>query len=329
MSLAQDLQTNAFADLATLLKAAGDELRLSVLQALAKDSYGVLELADAFGVKQSGMSHHLKVLASAGLVETRREGNSIFYRRSALAPGNMHSQLIQALFARLDTLALQNEYCLGLERVWRDRAARSQQFFLENAAKFRAKQDLIAEFEVYRAAATELLEISPVPGRVDALEVGPGAGEFLGYLSRHFDRLTALDNSAQMLAQAKSTAAQQRLENVSFVLGDTAGLAQWPERFDCAVINMVLHHTPSPAQIFHDVSASLKPDGLLLVTELCLHDQVWAQEACGDVWLGFTPEDLDTWASNAGFRAGQSVYLALRNGFQIQLRQFFKSSTDQ
>ncbi|MCR3851041.1 metalloregulator ArsR/SmtB family transcription factor, partial [Pseudomonas aeruginosa] len=68
--------------LAALCKAAGDSLRLNVLRALANDSFGVLELAQIFAIGQSGMSHHLKVLAQAGLVATRREGNAIFYRRS-------------------------------------------------------------------------------------------------------------------------------------------------------------------------------------------------------------------------------------------------------
>ena len=69
-------------ELAALCKAGGDPLRLNVLRALANDSFGVLELAQIFGIGQSGMSHHLKVLAQAELVATRREGNAIFYRRA-------------------------------------------------------------------------------------------------------------------------------------------------------------------------------------------------------------------------------------------------------
>ena len=72
--------------LPNLLKAAGDGFRLEILRVLAQDSFGVLELCRIFEAKQSGMSHHLKVLTSAGLLSTRREGNSIFYRRSYLVP---------------------------------------------------------------------------------------------------------------------------------------------------------------------------------------------------------------------------------------------------
>ena len=73
--------------LAAFCKAIGDALRLDILRVLRNDSFGVLELAQIFAMRQSGMSHHLKVLANAGLVSTRREGNSILpmaHRRSRI-----------------------------------------------------------------------------------------------------------------------------------------------------------------------------------------------------------------------------------------------------
>ena len=308
--------------LAQLLKAAGDDLRLAILQVLARDSYGVLELSQALDVKQSGMSHHLKVLANAGLVVTRREGNTIFYRRSTLAPDDPLASLKRELFRQIDALEL--PFQAGLKLVWHERAQASRRFFLENADKFRAQQDLIASFSVYESHISELLDLSPLPGRQSVLEVGPGAGEFLPFLSARFNEVLGLDNSPQMLAQARELVDEQRLANVRLLEGDTSHLTAFANTFDCAVLNMVLHHTPSPATLFNDISLSLKMQGVLLVTELCLHDQNWTQQACGDIWLGFAPEDLQEWSSSSGLEEGQSVYFALRNGFQIQLRQFIK-----
>lgn len=65
-----------------LCKAGGDMLRLQVLRVLSRDAYSVQELCQILDVRQSGMSHHLKILAAAGLVARRREGNSLFYRRN-------------------------------------------------------------------------------------------------------------------------------------------------------------------------------------------------------------------------------------------------------
>ena len=85
---------------------------------------------------------------------------------------------------------------------------------------------------------------------------------------------------------------------------------------------MVRHHTPSPFVILMDVAACLAPAGVVLVTELCRLDEGWARENCGDLWLGFDPQELADWAQQAGLTEIASVYLAQRNGFQIQVRLF-------
>jgi hypothetical protein len=69
-----------------------------------------------------------------------------------------------------------------------------------------------------------------------------------------------------------------------------------------SVINMVLHHTPDPSRTLAEAAATLKPGGVLLITELCEHGQGWARESCGDLWLGFAPQQLQTWAAAAGLR---------------------------
>ena len=63
MSLHPAPQEQDLDSLAAFLKAAGDPLRLEVLQVLGQNSFGVLELCEIMAIKQSGMSHHLKVLA--------------------------------------------------------------------------------------------------------------------------------------------------------------------------------------------------------------------------------------------------------------------------
>lgn len=309
-----------------LLKAAGDALRLDILRVMKRDSFGVLELCQLLDTKQSGMSHHLKVLTNAGLLAPRREGNSIFYRRAYLAPGNPLQALQQQLFATLDSEPLPEALSERLKALRGERALASQHFFADNAHKFRAQQDLIASYPVYAEQVGQLLANTPIPGRHLALEVGPGEGEFLPALAQRFTQVVALDNAPTMLERAERLASEQALGNVEFILGDTRALSSHRVLADCIVVNMVLHHTPSPADILQDLSAALVPGGALLITDLCRHEQSWAREACGDLWQGFEPEDLSRWAQDAGLDEGQSVYFALRNGFQVQLRQFFRSA---
>lgn len=312
-------------ELAVFLKAAGDPLRVQILRALSQDSFGVMELAGLFNVKQSGMSHHLKLLAQAGLVATRREGNSIFYRR-ALAGLSSFAELQESLFRQVDALQFAPEIVQRLAVIRSERVASSQAFFNDNSDKFRSQQDLIASYPVYADQITELLLQVADGKRNLALEIGPGQGEFLSVLSPLYGQVTAVDINQAMLDQAAKRVDEEQLGNVRLQLlsgDDFRSLLAEP--VDLAVANMVLHHVPSPATIFENMAAVVRPGGSFLVTELCLHDQNWARAACGDVWLGFEPGELSAWAETYGFDLGKNIYFALRNGFQIQVRQFIKS----
>src|SRR5690606_5333023 len=128
------------------------------------------------------------------------------------------------------------------------------------------------------------------------------------------------------LAKARERAQQEQLDNIDFVLGDTAEAVRLKLRARLVVASMVLHHVSSPAELFQDLAELLEDGGVVLIVELCEHNQDWVRETCGDLWLGFEPEELSNWAGQAGFDNGQSLYLGLRNGFQIQIRLFHKLS---
>ncbi|WP_191830678.1 ArsR/SmtB family transcription factor [Pseudomonas fluorescens] len=313
-------------DLAALCKASGDPLRLNVLRALASDSFGVLELAQIFAIGQSGMSHHLKVLAQAGLVATRREGNAIFYRRALPDGLRLGGKLHAALLEEVDGLSLADEVQARIGQVQQRRAATSQDFFLRVEEKFRAQQDLIAGLPQYRESLLALLDKLSFAADASALEVGPGDGEFLPELARRFVRVTALDNSPTMLELARQVCHREDLANVNLQLADA--LSATDVEADCVVLNMVLHHFSAPAEALRQLANRVKAGGSLLVTELCSHDQSWAREACGDIWLGFEQDDLARWASAAGLAPGDSLYVGLRNGFQIQVRHFQRPAGD-
>jgi len=306
-----------------LCKAAGDPLRMQVLKVLQQNAYGVLELCQVFDIRQSAMSHHLKILANAGLVATRREGTTIFYRRNESHPDTDLQSLQHALFQTIDDAALDPALRTRLESINRERSVASVAFFNQNAARFEENQDLIASWADYGDSVESFLE-SSIANRNSALEVGPGYGQFLTKLSSTFAHVTALDNSAEMLEQCRGRATRQGLQNIAFTLGDTGLALQEQLRSDCVSLNMVLHHNPTPGDIINDCAQLLTDGGVLLITDLCAHDQDWVQQACGDLWLGFEPQELTRWAESAGLTEGNSLYLAQRNGFRIQLRQFVK-----
>jgi len=272
------------------------------------------------------MSHHLKVLAQAELVATRREGNAIFYRRALPDSHRLGGRLHTALLEEVDDLSLPQDVQARIAQVQQRRAATSQDFFLRVEEKFRAQQDLIAGLPQYRESLLALLDTLNFEPTASALEVGPGDGGFLPDLARRFASVTALDNSPTMLELARQVCERERLDNVNLQLADALGATD--VEADCVVLNMVLHHFSDPAQALRLLAKRVKAGGSLLVTELCSHDQGWAREACGDLWLGFEQDDLARWANAAGLAPGDSLYVGLRNGFQIQVRHFQRTAGD-
>jgi ArsR family transcriptional regulator, virulence genes transcriptional regulator len=65
---------------AAVARALGDPKRLCVLESLANGELSVGDLSSQVGCQVPNMSQHLAVLRSAGLVSTRREGNTVYYR---------------------------------------------------------------------------------------------------------------------------------------------------------------------------------------------------------------------------------------------------------
>jgi ArsR family transcriptional regulator len=71
------------AELAKVFKALADPVRLRLLNLVASGEGGevcVCDLTGAFEVTAPTISHHLKVLRQAGLIEGERRGTWVYYR---------------------------------------------------------------------------------------------------------------------------------------------------------------------------------------------------------------------------------------------------------
>ena len=302
-------------------KAAGDDLRLQILRALARDSFGVTELCEIFSTRQPAMSHHLKVLADAGLLSRRREGNSIFYRRSHFADDDSLAELFDKLMTIVDQVALSQASIKAIAKIHAQRGAASKAFFAANSAKLNEHQELIATPTLYSESLLEIVDGTSA-AKNHWLELGPGQGWLLPEMARRCDRVSAIDNSASMLDAAKTHCAEQGAENIAFICGDSNIARNSKESADLIITNMVLHHNPSPAVVISDLASSLSDNGYLLISDLMSHDQSWTIDVCGDLWLGFDTNDLHAWCRAAGLHPIASAYLSLRSGFQIQIQTY-------
>ena len=68
------------AEAAQFLRALANPHRLQVLCELAERELSVTALNARIGLSQSALSQHLKVLREDGLVATRREAQTVYYR---------------------------------------------------------------------------------------------------------------------------------------------------------------------------------------------------------------------------------------------------------
>ncbi len=67
---------------AKVFKALGDPTRLKIIELLSEGELCVCEIIPKTGKSQPATSSHLKVLYEAGLVKSRKEGLSVYYKLS-------------------------------------------------------------------------------------------------------------------------------------------------------------------------------------------------------------------------------------------------------
>ena len=78
----EPLVTAEARDLSRMFKALGDPVRLRILSLIASHEGGlccVCDITEAFEVSQPTVSHHLKTLRAAGLLDCERRGTWVYY----------------------------------------------------------------------------------------------------------------------------------------------------------------------------------------------------------------------------------------------------------
>lgn len=82
---------------ARIFKAFCDENRLTILQLLADGEMCACKLQEALSIGQSTLSHHMRILCDAGVVDARRDGKWMHYsinRESSRAAVALLSEIL-------------------------------------------------------------------------------------------------------------------------------------------------------------------------------------------------------------------------------------------
>lgn len=131
------------------------------------------------------------------------------------------------------------------------------------------------------------------------VDVGTGTGFIAAGLAPRVASLIAVDNSAAMLAVARKNLDALKVTNVTLREGELDALPLADGSADIAVANMVLHHAPDPALMLSEMGRVVRPGGMVAITDAVEHPHEWMRIEQADIWLGFTPTQIDTFFTEA------------------------------
>ncbi len=270
-----------------------DGVRSRMVAMLERHELTVTELCAILQLPQSTVSRHLKMLADAGWVTSRREATSRYY--SAV-------QSVQATNGKLWSLL--REQVAGTSAVGQDarrvksvmtrRQTASQQFFESGAGRWDKIREELFGRASHLHALGGLLDERWIVG-----DLGCGTGQVAAALAPFVTGVIAVDRSGEMLQ-----AARKRLRdwpNVEVRRGELEALPVDDGSLDAATLMLVLHHTPDPAAVLAAAARALRDGGRLLVTDMLPHDREEYRQQMGHVWLGFSEDHVQRLLSVAGF----------------------------
>lgn len=86
---------------AGIFQALGHPTRVAIVEFLSRGELSVGMLCEKVGVEQANASRHLAVLRNKHLVDTRKEGNQIFYRLRDPLLGEVLEKMREYFFAHM------------------------------------------------------------------------------------------------------------------------------------------------------------------------------------------------------------------------------------
>jgi rhodanese-related sulfurtransferase/DNA-binding HxlR family transcriptional regulator len=108
MSRSRKAKDDLYDAFSSVAKALGSGRRAEIVDLLAQGERSVEEIASAIDQSMANTSHHLRALATAGLLQSRRDGQRIIYRLTSHRVGELWAALRDVAathVADIDTLA--------------------------------------------------------------------------------------------------------------------------------------------------------------------------------------------------------------------------------
>lgn len=250
------------------LTATAEASRLRLLAALLSGESTVGDLVAMLEQSQPRVSRHLRVLSEAGLLESFREGRSIYYRWSDAALGQGVAALVTALRAGSDATLAGDRARLGALRLRREQESLRRTLRAGKARGLRA----VAATDQIAGLLAAVLGTARVRA---ALEIGAGAGDLLRWLLPRAGRVVGTEAAGhrRQLARCRLQAAGEAHWTVRDAAPEALPFATGS--FDLVLLTDSLGPSGSRAARLSAAARVLAGDGRLLVFDHVLpRDQV-------------------------------------------------------
>ncbi|KKM10317.1 hypothetical protein SY88_14540 [Clostridiales bacterium PH28_bin88] len=167
--------------------------------------------------------------------------------------------------------------------------------------------------EIEKEMVYELL--LPEPG-MRLLDLGCGTGNYALELARRGLKVTGIDISAAMLAEARRKAAEAGLD-LELVEGDIHRIKLEPESFDLVLSVTALEFFPQPAQVLEKAFKALKTGGRMVIGVIA-GESPWSE-----FYTRRAKEDPSSVFNHATFYTGQQLLGLLPCGEKKLLRGLY------
>ena len=271
-----------------------DPLRCRLLLLLERHELTVSEMCAVLQLPQSTVSRHLKTLADASWILSRRDGTSRYYSLSLdeLDPGAR--RLWPLIREQVASTAGADRDEARLASVLERRRSKSAEFFSSASGQWdHLRADLFGSAFHLHA----LLGLLDPAWRV--ADLGCGTGQLTALVAPHVRQVIGIDGSADMLHEARRRFDRQ--SNVDLRLGTLEALPIDDGQVDVVLMALVLHHLPDPGRALKEAGRVLHRGGRVLIIDMLPHDRAEYQQQMGHVWLGFSEEQTTKLLTAAGF----------------------------
>jgi ArsR family transcriptional regulator len=272
-----------------------DMARLRILRLLDREELSVGELARALQLPQSTVSRHLKVLHDGEWVGKRVEGTASYYRLIADNLPSGAGQLWELTRSHLGSTPTLAEDEHRLAEVLAERMTDSRSFF----GRVGGEWDQLRQ-ELFGSNFTSEALLDLVRAEWVVADLGCGTGNAAAHLAPLVQTVIAVDREPAMLEAGRKRLAG--FDNVDFRLGDLTDLPIADASLDVAVVILVLHHFDEPARAVAEMARVLRPEGTALIVDMVAHDRESYRYSMGHRHLGFSEEQVRSWAAAAGLR---------------------------